>query len=269
MKLLIAIPARYGSSRLPGKPLIKLHGKAMLQRVYEIALMAANKYQDIECIVATDDKRIMDFCHANNIKSVMTSEQCKTGTDRIQEILDVLQINPEFIVNLQGDNPLCPPWVVTAVIDAFQADNTSEVITPCVRLTWQELDQLRINKKTTPLSGTTAIVNQNLQAIWFSKNILPAIRNEEKYKASEPVFSPVLRHIGLYGYRRDILKRIAALKEGYYEKFEGLEQLRFLENGIKIRVALVDYQGRESNSGVDSPEDVSKVEALLTKYGEF
>lgn len=269
MKLLIAIPARYASKRFPGKPLAKIHGKTMLQRVYEVALNAASKYSDIECIVATEDARIMDFCKNNNIKSILTSEQCKTGTDRIQEILDRLAINPEFIVNLQGDNPLCPPWIIEAVINAYQNDHTTEVVTPCVRLTWPELEQLRINKKTTPFTGTTAIVNQELQAIWFSKNILPAIRNEEKIKAELPTFSPVLRHIGLYGYRIDILKQIASLQEGYYEKYEGLEQLRFLENGIKIQVVLVDYKGRESMCGVDSPEDVKRAEMLLTKYGEF
>lgn len=269
MKLLIAIPARYASQRFPGKPLVKIQGKTMLQRVYDIACLAAHKYNDIECIVATEDVRIMAYCTANNINSMLTSDACKTGTDRIQEIVAKLPTKPEFVINLQGDNPLCPPWIVAAVIDTYLTNNTAQVITPCVRLTWQELAQLRASKKTTPFSGTTAIVNQTGQAIWFSKTILPAIRNEEQLKINEPIFSPVLRHIGLYGYRVDILQQIATLQESYYEKYEGLEQLRFLENGIKVQVALVDYQGRESMSGIDAPEDITRAEALLARYGEF
>jgi 3-deoxy-manno-octulosonate cytidylyltransferase (CMP-KDO synthetase) len=269
MKLLIAIPARYASTRFPGKPLAPILGKPMLQRVYEIAIKASSLYTNVDCVVATEDQRIMDFCKTNNIKSVMTSEQCKTGTDRIHEILRHLKKKPDFIVNLQGDNPLCPPWIVKAVIDVYKKDHSTEVATPCVRLTWKELDTLRNQKKTTPFSGTTAIVNKHLQALWFSKNILPAIRNEEKCKITEPIFSPVLRHIGLYGYRTDILNKIASLEESYYEQYEGLEQLRFLENGIKINVAIVNYKGRESMSGIDSPQDIQRAEQLLNQYGEF
>lgn len=269
MNLLIAIPARFGSKRFPGKPLAKIHGKTMLQRVYDIALKASRQYPGAACVVATEEAKIVDFCREHDITCCLTSNTCKTGTDRIQEIIDQMKSKPDFVVNLQGDNPLCPPWIVEAVIDAYKADQTAEVITPCVQLTWGELEQLRINKKATPFTGTTAVVDKNLNAVWFSKQILPAIRNEEKIRAESPVLSPVLRHIGLYGYRTDILQRIASLEEGYYEKFEGLEQLRFLENGIKIKVVLVDYRGRESMSGVDSPEDIQKAEALLTKYGEF
>ena len=269
MKLLIAIPARYASTRFPGKPLATILGKPMLQRVYEIALKAASHYKNIDCVIATEDKRIMDFCKSHNIESVLTSENCKTGTDRIQEILGHLKRDPDFIVNLQGDNPLCPPWIINAIIDAYKNDQSIEVATPCVRLTWQELEKFRNHKKTTPFSGTTVVVNKNMQAIWFSKNILPAIRNEEKYKKTDPNFSPVLRHIGLYGYRTDILNQIHSLEESYYEQYEGLEQLRFLENGIKINVVMVDYKGRESMSGIDSPQDIERAEQLLTKYGEF
>lgn len=269
MQLLIAIPARYASTRFPGKPLFPILGKPMVQRVYDIAIKAAAKYNNIDCVVATDDQRIMDFCKNNNIKSVMTSDQCRTGTDRIHEILTQLKHTPNFVVNLQGDNPLCPPWIISDIIDAYVKDQSIEVVTPCVKLTWQELDMLREHKKITPFSGTTALVDKNMRAIWFSKNILPAIRNEEKLKTTQPDFSPVLRHIGLYGYRIDILKKISALQDGYYEKYEELEQLRFLENGIKVNVVIIDYKGRESMSGVDSPQDIQKAEHLLTKYGEF
>lgn len=269
MKLLIAIPARYASTRLPGKPLLEIHGKAMLQRVYEIARMAGKKYQNLECIVATDDARIMDYCAKHNINSMLTAESCRTGTDRLQDLLSKLPVQPEFIVNLQGDNPLCPPWVVEAILDAYLENNSYEVITPCVRLNWQELAQLQASKQNSPFSGTTAIVNKEGQAIWFSKQILPAIRNVESCQQKEPSFSPVLRHIGLYGYKTSTLQKIANLPVGSYEEYEGLEQLRFLENGININVVLVDYRGRPNMSGVDSPADLAKAQKLILEYGEF
>ena len=269
MQILIAVPARFGSTRLPGKPLLEICGKTMLQRVYAIAMLAAKKYQNIECCVATDDERIVTYCNANNINCMLTPIDCRTGTDRLHAMLTKCQSQPQFVVNLQGDNPLCPPWIVQAIIDTYLANPGCEVVTACKRLSWQELAQLRSSKQATPFSGTTAIVDQNLQAIWFSKQVLPAIRNEAEHMLRDPQYSPVLRHIGLYGYRTDILAKIAALSAGYYEQYEGLEQLRFLENGIKIQVALVDYRGRMSMSGVDAPADIAKAEYIINHDGEF
>jgi 3-deoxy-manno-octulosonate cytidylyltransferase (CMP-KDO synthetase) len=268
MKTLIAIPARYGSTRFPGKPLAKIAGKEMLLRVWEIAQSAAKEFEDTKAVVATDDQKIVDFCKERNIDVVMTSDKCRTGTDRVKEAIANLGANPEFVVNLQGDNPLCPPWFVKSVIEAYYKDNNVEVVTPCVNLSWEGLDKLRESKKTTPFSGTTAIVDENSNGVWFSKNIIPAIRKEEQAK-KENALSPVYRHVGLYGYRKDIIDRIGDLKEGVYEKFEGLEQLRFIENGISIKVVKVDYGDYEGMSGVDNPEDVPRAEALFEKYGEF
>jgi 3-deoxy-manno-octulosonate cytidylyltransferase (CMP-KDO synthetase) len=172
---------------------------------------------------------------------------------------------------LQGDNPLCPTWFVEAVIAAYYKDNSVDTVTPVVNLSWEELDNLREHKKQTPFSGTTAVFGANGDAFWFSKNIMPAIRKEDKVRAAMAT-SPVYRQIGLYGYRCDVLDKIAALPEGKYEKMEGLEQLRWIENGIKVRCVEVDYrnfQKMASLSGVDSPEDVARVEAVLAECGEF
>ena len=271
MKTLIGIPARYGSTRFPGKPLAKIAGREMLLRVWDNALKAASKFQGCEAAVATDDERIMEFCRTHGITAVMTSADCKTGTDRIVELAESFAAKPEFVVNLQGDNPICPPWFVEAVIKAYEDDNTAETVTPVVNLSWSELDRLRENKKATPFSGTTAVFDNKGDAFYFSKNIIPAIRKEEKLRETMPS-SPVFRQVGLYGYRFDVLKKIATLPEGVYEKFEGLEQLRWIENHIKVRCVKVDYRdfaAMSSLSGVDSPEDIARVEAVLAECGEF
>jgi 3-deoxy-manno-octulosonate cytidylyltransferase (CMP-KDO synthetase) len=136
-------------------------------------------------------------------------------------------------------------------------------------MTWEELDRMREDKKTTPFTGTSIILNQKTNdAIWFSKNIIPAIRKEESYREKDK-FSPVVRHVGLYGYNYEMLMNFGKLSESYYEKFEGLEQLRALENGYKIRVAMVDYRGRPSSSGVDTPQDITRTEKIIKEFGEL
>ena len=173
------------------------------------------------------------------------------------------------MVNLQGDNPICPTWFVEAVINEYYKNDRVETVTPVVNLSWEELDKLREHKKETPFSGTTAVFNTEGDAFYFSKNIIPAIRKEEKVRAGMET-SPVYRQVGLYGYRLDVLRKIAKLPEGVYEKLEGLEQLRWIENGIKVRCVKVDYRNygkMASLSGVDSPEDIARVEAVLAEYG--
>jgi 3-deoxy-manno-octulosonate cytidylyltransferase (CMP-KDO synthetase) len=259
---LIVIPARYASTRLPGKPLIKIAGQTMLSRVYEVAKMAIENKKNVEIVIATDDTRIADHCRELRAPYVMTPASCPTGTDRALAAAEALGKIFDFVINLQGDAPLTPPGFITALLDAFESDSGLDVITPVTQLSWEQLGGLRKNKETTPFSGTTVILDKNDNAIWFSKNILPAIRKEEKYR-EENNLSPVFRHIGLYGYRYDKLKEYVTLLETLYEKLEGLEQLRALENGFKIRCVKVDYQGRPSMSGVDSLEDVARAEALL------
>lgn len=267
MKTVVVIPARYGSTRFPGKPLAKICGKTMLERTYSIAL-EGTKNQDCEIIVATEDERIVNFCNEKNIKCVLTGNNCNTGTDRVAETVANLNYEPDFILNLQGDAPLTPPWFLTRMIEEFKKDNSIDIVTPGYKMTWVELDKMREEKKLTPFTGTTIVINPKTNdAIWFSKNILPAIRKEEKYRNEK--YSPVVRHVGLYGYNYNMLMALGKLPEGFYEKFEGLEQLRALENGHKIRVAMVDYNGRPSSSGVDNPEDIERAEAIIKEFGEL
>lgn len=259
---LVVIPARYASTRLPGKPLVKLAGQTMLSRVYDIAKVAAANKKNVEVVVATDDARIADHCREIDAPYVMTPITCPTGTDRALAAIESLGRTFDFVINLQGDAPLTPPDFITALLDAFERDSSLDVITPVTQLSWEQLDRLRTAKETTPFSGTTVILDKNDHAIWFSKTILPAIRKEEKYR-QESKLSPVFRHIGLYGYRYEKLKEYVALPETLYEKLEGLEQLRALENGFKMYCVKVDYQGRPAMTGVDSPEDIVRAEALL------
>lgn len=267
VKTLVVIPARYGSSRFPGKPLAKIAGKEMLLRVVDIA-KKGTKNTDAEIVVATEDERIENFCKAHDVKCLMTSDACKTGSDRVCEAVKKMGIKPELVINLQGDNPVCPPWFVEELIKAFEEDKTVDLVTPCVELSWEALDKLRESKKTTPFSGTTCVADRNGYALWFSKNIIPAVRKEADLREKSQK-SPVLRHIGLYAYKYESLFKFKELEESTYEKLEGLEQLRFLENGMKIKIAKVDYGAFEGMSGVDSPEDVARAEALFAKYGEF
>ena len=156
VKTLVVIPARYGSSRFPGKPLAKIAGREMLLRVVDIARKGTVS-TDARIVVATEDQRIVDFCAANGVECLLTSEACKTGSDRVCETVKILGENPEFIINLQGDNPVCPPKFIEELIKAFEEDKSVDLVTPCTQLSWEALDKLRESKKTTPFSGTTCV----------------------------------------------------------------------------------------------------------------
>jgi len=266
----IAIPARYGSTRFPGKPLAMIAGKTMIQRVLEIANKAAEPYSpNIEVFVTTDDKRIAEHVEQDlGAKCINTPPSCKTGSDRVLSALRQLSEWPDFVLNLQGDAPFTPPAVVRKILDAFKNDPKAEVITPVHRLSWEELDALREAKKITPFSGTTAVVNEQGHALWFSKNILPALRKEEYLRKNSPV-SPVYQHIGLYGFRCDVLEKFCGLPEGIYEQLEGLEQLRMLENNIRITAIEIDIERGKVQSGIDSPEDIARAERHIAQYGEL
>lgn len=271
----IIIPARYHSSRLPGKPLAQIAGISMLQRVWAIAQTtiqhacnASKNALAIQAFVTTEDQRIVDQCESWGIACILTSDQCRSGTERVAQACTQLTEQPDFIVNLQGDNALCPPWFLTAMIDAYCENTQPGVITPFVRLDWKALDHLREEKKLTPFSGTCVVMNQQKEAIWFSKNIIPAIRKEEALRAISPT-SPVARHIGLYGYDTQTLAEILTLEETEYECLEGLEQLSFIEANIPIRLVEVSYQGRQGMTGIDSPEDIARAEMIIQTNGEL
>jgi len=263
MKTIIVIPARFKSTRLPGKPLIKIAGITMLQRVYEAALNVAQNLPDTEILIATDDEKIAEHAKEINAKCVMTSVDCPTGTDRTLEAIKQLNYTPDFVVNLQGDTPFTPPDFITKIIETAAQDKKLKIITPVAQLSWEELDKLREQKQQTPFSGTTVILDKNDYALWFSKKIIPAIRHEEKLREKSKL-SPIYRHIGIYGYRYEMLQKYVTLKPTHYEELEGLEQLRLLENGYKIYAVPVDYQSKPSMSGIDTIEDVKRAEELLS-----
>ncbi|MGQ4808690.1 8-amino-3,8-dideoxy-manno-octulosonate cytidylyltransferase [Candidatus Entotheonellaceae bacterium PAL068K] len=268
MRTLLVIPARYGSTRLPGKPLAKIAGRTMLSRVYSIAQAAAQNRDNVDLVVATDDERIATHCADIGATWVMTSASCPSGTDRALEAVKQLDRAYDCIVNLQGDAPLTPPDFITAMLHAFEADPTLDVLTPVVQLRWEALDRLRADKQQAPFSGTCVIVDQHGNALWFSKHIIPALRQEAALRQAGDQ-SPVFRHIGLYAYSRQMLETYVTLPSGYYEQLEGLEQLRILEHGYRMRVVQVDYQGRASMSGVDSPADLKRAEELIAIHGEL
>ena len=270
----IVIPARFGSTRFEGKPLAKIGSRTMLQHSCQTALQAATLLrhsgcQHVQVIVATESQAIFD--HATSIASVtpvITPETCPTGSDRVLLALEQLKCEPEVVINLQGDAPFTPPYFVSEIAKALLQQVDCSVATPAVALTWKDLDQLRENKKTTPFSGTTVVFNQQHQALWFSKNIIPAIRNEEKYRKQSKL-SPVYQHIGLYGFRLNALKKFVTLDSSHYENIEGLEQLRLLENNMPIYVAPVSYGDCPVFPGIDTKEDLERTEVLLRKMGEL
>lgn len=265
MKTAIVIPARYGSTRFPGKPLAHIAGKSMLERVVDVARAASKGMEDdVQVLVATDDDRIGEHCAQIGVYFLMTPSDAPTGSDRVLAALRQLNEWPDFVVNLQGDAPFTPPSVVQALIHAFEVNRRVEVVTPVHRLSWAELDTLRESKKTTPFSGTTAILNTRNEALWFSKNILPAIRNESALRAGQ-AFSPVWQHMGLYGFRIDALEKFVMLPQGHYEALEGLEQLRMIENGLRIQAVPVEVDAAAFHSGIDSPEDLARAEERLRR----
>lgn len=262
MKTLIVIPARYASTRFPGKPLHLIGGVSMLARTIDVA-RRAGAARNARVIVATDDERIAAHAQACGCESVVTHPDLPSGTDRARAAMQAVDPFADFVVNLQGDAPFTPPAHVAALIDHA---GEGDVVTPVVQLSWSALDDIRARKTTTPFSGTTCIRAPDGRALWFSKLVLPAMRAEARLREAGPL-SPVLQHIGLYGYKRAALERIADLSPSHYEQLEGLEQLRFIENGLRVHAVMVDAPD-VAISGIDTPEDAALAEALLAKHGD-
>ncbi len=269
MSSLIVIPARYGSTRLPGKPLLPIKGIAMLERVVNKARQAtASAGGSVSLLVATDDSRIQDFCQAKGYPVVMTDSDLPSGSDRCLAACQAWGGQADFILNLQGDAPFTPASYIAAMLQAAEQHRQADILTPVIPQSWQALDGLRASKAKPgqAFSGTTCVADQSGRAFWFSKVILPALRKEDKLRAAGPL-SPVLRHVGLYGYRRAALERFVAAGESHYEALEGLEQLRALELGMHIQVVRVEA-ARLSMSGVDTAEDLKQAEALINQEGD-
>lgn len=262
MKLAIAIPARYASTRFPGKPLAEIGGQSMLSRVVDLAQKCALENPGTQVFVTTEDKRIADHAAELKVPCFITPASAPTGSDRVLSALRQFDQWPEFVINLQGDAPFTPPQVLKALIKAFNDNPKAEVVTPVHKLSWEDLDRLHESKKTTPFSGTTCIVGPENRALWFSKNIIPAIRGEEKLREADR-YSPVYQHMGLYGFRTSVLEKFCSLPQGVYEQLEGLEQLRMIENGIKVTAVPVEIESGVIQSGIDTPEDLARAEAML------
>lgn len=265
MRTLIVVPARYASTRLPGKPLVTIAGRSMVSRVAAMAAKAAEALGDAQYVVATDDERIETHCRDLGIPVVMTDPDLPSGTDRALAAADAMGAEPDVVVNLQGDSPFTPPAHVIAVAEAAR-ESGADAATPYVRLSWDALDAFRLHKQETPFSGTTLVHDEAGRALWFSKNLIPAMRKEAALRASGGL-SPVCRHIGLYAYRLQALRRYVSLPEGRYEQLEGLEQLRLLENGMSIQCVEVEPD-TIAIPGIDTAEDVALAERLVAELGD-
>lgn len=244
MKILALIPARYGSSRFPGKPLAIVHGKPMIQRVYEQTVKAFPN-----ACVATDDERIYNAVKAFGGKAVMTSSSHNSGTDRCFEALNnyMQESGEEFdvVINVQGDEPYIHPQQLIQLGQCFE-DPSVELATLVKRIK----DKEELFNHNSP----KVIIDKDHNAIYFSRTPIPFPRDIEVtdgYVASTTLF----RHIGLYGYKRETLAKICAMPQSFLEKTEKLEQLRWIENGLKIRVAETTYE----THAIDTPQDLELI----------
>jgi len=237
MPVLGLIPARYASTRFPGKPLVDIAGKSMIQRVFEQAKKCA---QLDEVVVATDDERILNHVLEFGGNAVMTSTEHQSGTDRCAEV--ALQYTDfEVIINIQGDEPFIDPEQISKVISCFDSPDTQ--LATLVKKIGSEQELFNPN-------SPKVIINKNSEAIYFSRLPLPYIRGQEQENWLQ--YFTFFKHIGIYGYRADILHQITKLPVSSLEKAESLEQLRWIENGYKIKVAETDLE----TYAIDTPEDL-------------
>ena len=243
MKTLCVIPARYASTRLPGKPLLDIAGKPMICRVYERAVQA-DRVEKV--LVATDDERICEAVRAHGGEAMMTAADHPTGTDRLAEVAAAYE-DMELIINVQGDEPLIDPELINRLAALFEEDRSLQMATVMTPMTDEEEMKNPNNVKVvTDLQG---------YALYFSRSLMPYPRNAGK--------APVHKHIGIYAYRREFLLRYAKMPPTPLEQAESLEQLRALENGYRIRVLPTDIKF----VGVDTAEDLALVNEIYRKMG--
>lgn len=243
MKFMAIIPARYASTRFPGKPLAILGGKTVIQRVYEQVSSVLD-----EVYVATDDERIFQAVEGFGGRAVMTRAEHKSGTDRIEEAAEKIGSAADVIINVQGDEPFIQPSQIETLMHLFDAPET------------------QIGTLGKPFESLEAVDNPNSPkivtdtrgfALYFSRSVIPFIRGVDR----QDWFGryPFLKHLGIYAYRREVLRQVTALPQSSLEQAESLEQLRWLQNGYRIRVGLTDVE----TVGIDTPEDLSRAEAFL------
>ena len=243
MKFIGIIPARYASTRFPGKPLAVLGGKTVIQRVYEQASSVLE-----EAYVATDDERIFDAVEAFGGRAVMTRADHKSGTDRIEEAAEKIGTNADVIINIQGDEPFIQKSQIETLMQLFEVPET-QIGTLGKR--FETIDAA--------LNPNSPKIVTDLQgfALYFSRSIIPFVRGQEQAVWLEKY--PFLKHLGLYAYRREVLREVTKLPQSPLEIAESLEQLRWLENGYRIRVGITDVE----TVGIDTPEDLQRAEEFL------
>ena len=240
MNILCVIPARYSSTRLPGKPLAEIAGKPMIRHVYERAILAQRPDQ---VIVATDHSLVYETVIGFGGQAILTSPQHPTGTDRLAEVAEKFP-DVDLIINVQGDEPLVPPEIIDQLAAAFDGQQDLQMATLMT-----EMDESEYN---TP-SAVKVVVDLQGYALYFSRSLIPFPRNDHGV--------PIYKHIGIYAYRRDFLLTYAKLASTPLEETESLEQLRALEHGYRIKVLKTDFK----SIGVDTMEDLEKVNRLLKK----
>ena len=263
MNTVILIPARFASSRFPGKPLVELKGargtaKPLIQRSVE----AARRVPGVSGVyVTTDDERIADACTAFGVGVIMTSPECRNGTERCAEAVGSLH-DCDLVINFQGDALLTPPGFVEALIARMREDSDALVATPAMRLRSEEVRALQAEEAAGRVGGTSVVTDAQGYALYFSKRLIPHLPNG----ALDNRMSPVRLHVGVYAYRPEALERYAATPVSELEMLEGLEQIRFLV--ARVPMAVVDVQTppfalRELNN----PEDVEPIEQALIDSG--
>ena len=263
MNVQILIPARYQSTRYPGKPLVDLKGasgsaKPLIQRSVE----AARRVAGVSGVfVTTDDERIAEACGKFGVGVIMTSPECRNGTERCAEAMAQLH-EPDLVINFQGDALLTPPGFVEALIARMAEDSDALVATPAMRLRSSEARLLQEEEAAGRVGGTSVITDASGYALYFSKRLIPHLPKA----ALEGAMSPVRLHVGVYAYRPEALERYVATPVSELETLEGLEQLRFLVAGVPVAVVDVEtppFALRELNN----PEDVAPIEDALKEAG--
>jgi 3-deoxy-manno-octulosonate cytidylyltransferase (CMP-KDO synthetase) len=262
MRTAIVVPARFASTRYPGKPLVPLKGpdgvsKPLIQRSWE----AARAVDGVDrVIVATDDARIAEVARGFGAEVAMTPEACRNGSERCAAVAGLDDM--DVIVNLQGDAPLTPARYVQDLIAAMRSDPQVAVATPAMRATPEVHRRLLADQQAGRVGGTTTVRGVGGDALYFSKTVIPHVPHD---RVGDPE-APIFLHVGVYAYTRAALRGYAALPPGRLELLEGLEQLRFIENGMAVRLVEVpapDYDLWELNN----PEDVAPIEAALALRG--
>ena len=264
MSVLIVIPARFASTRYPGKPLVALRGASgQAQTLIKRSWRAAMAVSGVDrVVVATDDDRIRTTSEAFGAEVVMTSEDCQNGTERCAEAHAALGGGYEIVVNLQGDAPLTPSWFVEGLVSGLTSAPDAEVATPVLRCDGVALNGFLADRKAGRVGGTTAVFDRDHHALYFSKEVIPF--TSERY--DDDAVTPVFHHVGVYAYRPGALEAYPDWAAGPLENLEGLEQLRFMENGRKVLCVEVEARGRQFWE-LNNPEDVARIEQMMADMG--